>query len=361
MKRKHRYQDIKDDIDIDALEAAIGFTPLHSVQGNDVGQCLWPQNHTNGDTTGKFALHRDKRVYNCWVCGGGDLLSLAMETQNLDVDQATDWLTQFVYHDTRSDAEFTDYLLALLEDSDERVERMPYFNQRVLERFDGPTDYFESRGISQEIIDRYHLCYGEHIMKPAPRKHIGSEVVKTDDDYFGPTAIFPHLWNGRIVGWQHRWMEWDEGRTMVPRWLAKYTNTTDFPKASTLFNYDAALADSMTQHSPVVVVESVPTVLFLASYDIPAVSFFGSHPKDPQLRLLRRFAHGVILAPDNDATGDELLASTGYLERFIPVFHAEKVDLGPKADLGDYAQTDQPEFNLLIHLQEKVKRVEVTL
>ena len=332
---KIRYSEFKDRLDIDALEMELGFTPTHTHNGNDIGHCLWPENHAHGDSTGKFAIHRDKQVYNCFVCGGGSLLSLVMECKDLDVDQATQWLAAFTNVGARSDIEYRDYLYELLEDTQTRAESMPYFNPRVLDqgRFDGPLDYFYERGISHEVCEKYHLCYSNLAMKPAPYKN----GVKIDDDYYGPVAIFPHWWQGKLVGWQHRWMDWNEERSKTPRWLAKYTNTTDFPKHTTLYNHDAALK----ARTPVVVVESVPTVLFLESLGIPAVSYFGGTPQAAQLRLLRRLSQGVILAPDNDKVGDDLLRmATPVLERFIPVYHADKVTLGPKADLGDYAYSD---------------------
>lgn len=358
---KPRYSEFRERIDIDAVEDAIGFAPLHTDnKGNDVGHCLFPQNHSHGDTTGKFAIHREKLVWGCWVCGGGDLRDLVMELYDWDSETAVEWLYQFSQHDLRSDFEFTNYLLDMLKDSDERVEKLPYFNPRVLGKFNGPLDYFKSRGIAERVIYDYNLCYSENAMKPAPSKGVGKDRVKIDEDYFGPTAIFPHWWRGKLVGWQHRWMNWDAERLNVPRWLAKYTNTTDFPAKTTLFNYDRAMHVSHNEERPVVVVESVPTVLFLESNEIPAVSFFGSHPSEVQLRLLRRFQHGVILAPDNDPTGDELLEAANYLIRFIPVYEADKVP-GLKADLGDYAQADDPEMELLEHLAERVHRIGVSL
>jgi DNA primase len=344
---KHRYADFRDAIDVDAFEEAIGFTPSRREGENDIGFCLWPDNHKHGDTTGKFAIHRGKKLYNCYVCGGGSLLSLAMELYGFDVDEATVWLKQFANSSAQSDASFQAYLLELLEDLESRQETMPYFNPRVLERFNDDRSYFHERGISTEIMDKYHLCYSNRTMKSAPIKQKGDEKIKIDEDYYGPAAIFPHFWQGKLVGWQSRWMEYPD----TPKWLAKYTNTTDFPKSTTLFNYDEALKAAR----PVVVVESIPTVLFLASFDIPAISFFGSQPKEPQLRLMRRFHHGVILAPDNDDVGDKMVrVTTNYLEPFIPVWHAEKVEGEPGADLGDYAELEHPYHALHYHLDHKI-------
>ena len=345
---KGRYADYRDDINIDALEAAIGFDVLRQDGANDIGYCVFPQNHSNGDTTGKFAIHRDKKVYGCFVCGGGSLLSLAMELYDFTVDEATHWLKQFAVTDTRSDAEYREYLLALLEDTETRQATLPYFNPRVLDRFADPLWYFYDRGISHKVAAAYHLRYTDNTLKSAPMKQKDGETTKIDDDYYGPAAIFPHFWQGRLVGWQHRWMEFPEH---TPKWLAKYTNTTDFPKSTTLYNYDEAVKATR----PIVVVESVPTVLYLATHDIPAVSFFGSEPKPEQLRLMRRFKHGVILAPDNDEVGDKMVRkTTAYLEPFIPVWHAEKVTSAPGADLGDYAKRPRGYHALHHHLETRV-------
>lgn len=345
---KLRYSEFKDKIDVDRFEEWIGFTPISQQGENDIGHCVFPDNHSHGDTTGKFAIHRDKRVYNCWVCGGGSLLSLVMELYELDLDEATQQLYETTcVVDSRSDGEFRDYLLALLEDTEKRADALPYFNERVLERFSADRSYFESRGISELWAEHFNLRYSDLVMKPAPLK--GGE--KIDADYYGPAAIFPHYWKGRLVGWQHRWLDWDEEHTRTPRWLAKYTNTTDFPKDSTLFAYDDALTHVLAA-SPVVVLESVPSALFVISAGYPAVAYFGGGIKPAQLRLLRRFSQGVILAPDNDVTGDKFVSTTvNALERIIPVYIAEKVELGEKADLGDYAKTDEPYKNLHKHLQ----------
>ena len=352
---KVRYSQFKDAIDIDAFESAIGFSPTHQNGDWDQGYCLFPENHRSGDSTGKFGINRSQKYYHCWLCGSGSLLSLAMELYGWDSETATDWLYQFATGDTRDDGEFHEYILSIIEDTKDRIVTMPYFNDRALDRFDGPTDYFLERGIDSQTIEAYHLCYAEDCLKPAPMKQKGSEKVKIDDDYHGPAAIFPHYWQGRLVGWQHRWMEWDKDHSQTPIWLSKYTNTTDFPKSNTLFNYDNILKAK----DPIVVVESVPTALFLQSYGVPAVAYFGDSPKPEQLRLLRRFQQGVILAPDNDANGERLVReATEYLESYIPVWHCAKVVTKPGADLNDVSfevalamlEAARPSFDVLSYI-----------
>lgn len=351
---------------MDGFEKAIGFEPFATERGNDIGHCIFPENHKHGDMTGKFAIEREQRLWNCFgpLCGGGDLLSLAMLVTGLDVEAATEWLYQFTDQEIQTDVEFADELLAMLEDATERAKTMPYFNERVLDQFDGPTDYFQSRGISEDVIQAYGLRYSYTAMKMAPIKtgRTGTKI-KTDDDYVGPASIWPHIWQGRLVGWQYRWTDYDKEHTKTPKWLPKWTNTTDFPKATTLYNYDYCLK----AQRPVVVCESLGTVLFCRTHDIPAVAYFGSKPTPEQLRLLRRFQQGVILAPDNDTNmaGDKILGASEYLERFIPVFIADKVraeDVGlaegtDGLDLGDYYRHPFPRESLYHHLMDCIREV----
>ena len=321
-----KYGEFAHNIDIDAFEEAIGFEPMYRQGENDVGKCVFPNNHKHGDETGKFAIHRGKKLYNCFVCEGGTLLSLVMEMYGFELDEATRWLAQFTKSDARSDDDFIDEFLSSLEDEKKKTSAIPYFNDKVLDKFTDDTSWFITRGISQDVIDEYRLRFTSRAMRagPSPDK----------DDYYGPSAIFPHFWNGRLVGWQNRWMDWDRKHTKTPKWLAKYTNTRDFPKTTTIFNYSKALEFN----GPVIVCESIPTVLMLVSIGQPAVAYFGGNITPEQLKLLRRFKK-LILAPDNDEKGDSFLEKASpYLRRYTEVLHLPKVtSFGVGGDLGDFA------------------------
>ena len=60
--QKLRYADFWDSINVDAVEEALGWVPEYTHNDNDVGYCIFPENHSHGDTTGKFAIHREKRI-----------------------------------------------------------------------------------------------------------------------------------------------------------------------------------------------------------------------------------------------------------------------------------------------------------
>jgi hypothetical protein len=354
-KHKLEYKDFVDSIDLDAFEEAIEFDPIEHKNGEDIGYCpdLWGL-HKHGDSTGKFAINREKRVYHCFVCGGGTLLSLAMEFCDCEEETATEWIYQFAHGDVRTDTEFVEDFMKLLDVYKEKKgDRMPYFNEHVLSQFDSryhapdrehtSTPWYADRCISEEVQQEFRLSYGREHKKVAPIR--GGE--KIDVDYHGPCIVFPHFWEGRLVGWQHRWL--NHGKD-TPKWLPKYTNTSDFPKSHTLYNYDRAIKNLDNR---VIVVESVPTVLFLASMGLTAVATFGSGAVESQLCLLRRFQGGVIISPDNDAPGEKFAkAARDYLERYVDVTVLFPVELGEGADLGDYAQTRDPVGNLYDHIEE---------
>lgn len=332
-QHKPRYSEFWDRINVEAFEEAIGFSPEDDRNGNDVGYCLWPENHANGDTTGKFGIHREKRVYNCWACGGGSLLSLTMELYGYDVDEATDWLYQFCEDDTRSDREFVDEFMASFEDVKKRIETLPFFNERVLDQHSAilPQWWLEERGITHQTCDAYSLRYNEKMRRPVPAKG----KFSSEEDYHGPAILFPHYYQERLVGWQCRWLAEDR-----PEWVPKYTMTTDFPKDTTVYGYD--LARQGNDGYPVIVVESVPSALFVISCGYPSVATFGSSINEPQLRLLRKFSTGVILAPDNDNAGVKFVnTATEYLKRYIRVWHLPPPEGEAGADIGDVQDLDE--------------------
>lgn len=338
-----KYSQFVDRLDVEALCEAIGFDPEYEDgRGNLCGYCIWPENHTHGDTTGKFAIHPEKKAYNCYVCGGGSLLSLVMEFYNWDSETAEAWLYQFA-GDQRDDHEFVDdFLSAFAQDVEKRVETMPHFNGRVLDKYEPAYEWGESIGLNAHVIDQYCVLYAPEAVKRSPQKGKFAE----DSDYVGPAILWPHHWNKRLVGWQSRWLANDR-----PEWVKKWTNTVDFPKESTIYGYELVrnfqpdlkqrpLMREVPQVGKIYVVESAKTVLKLGQLGFLAVGTFGSNINDAQLRLLRKFRHGVVLCPDNDKAGGEwYINARDYLKRYVPLEGVAPVQ-GTKGDLADLSDVD---------------------
>lgn len=322
------YYKIVETLDVDEFEAAIGFEPIgYNDRGEDHGHCPDPWNlHKNGDRTGKFSINRDKKVFNCFVCGGGTLLSLTMAIRNCEEDQAIDWLKQFSSKIFQTDEGFLEEVNRLLSPKIKKAEEdvLPWFNGNVLLQWEEVNHpWFEERGISESV----RLIY---------RLGVNTKTIRklNDQEFISESIVLPHIHQEKLVGWQNRWI----GER--PKWVPKYTNTNDFPKKTTLYGLDMAIQCE----KPIVVVESVPTVLYLASLNIPAVATFGATVSKEQMRLLRKWQHGVVLAQDNDQAGckwrDDLVS---YLDRYIPVMEME---IAWEDDVGERRMVENSEITI---------------
>src|SRR3954465_4468304 len=164
---KIRYSEFAHRIDVEAWEAEIGFEEISTKRNGEeaLGYCLDPwQQHANGDSTGKLAINRDKRLFNCWVCGGGTLLSYTMAIKDMDEVGATDWLYQFTRVLDESENEFADDIDRILFEAKAERKALPYFNENVLKAFYGipvPVGFLFGRGITLDTIERYGVGFHE--------------------------------------------------------------------------------------------------------------------------------------------------------------------------------------------------------
>lgn len=315
-----RYLDFYKQIDVDAVFDELGWIPEEDDGVEMKGFCFdaWGL-HKHGDTTGKFAFNREKVVGNCFVCQGFTLQALVMAINNLDYQEATNWLFKFTKPSQKSSEEFYEQVSRLLNSSEPETKPMPFFNELVLDQWhpDDPLDYewFSERNISSAVVDHFKCGFN-----PQAKSHHSKKEV-----YQGRAIILPHFWNKKLVGWQHRWL--DER----PNWVPKYENTSSFPRDRTVWGYDFC---KVQDHQPIIV-ESVPTALMLISEGYPAIATFGASVSDAQIKLLRVFSQGILLARDNDEAGrvweDKIISG---LVRYVPILGVDPVK-GSGNDLGD--------------------------
>lgn len=335
------YSSFADRIDLEEVEAELGFESIREDNGNDIGYCILPYGlHSNGDTTGKLGIHREKMVYNCWVCGGGSLLDLVVNVKDLDIEQATDWLFQFTGAKQESSEAFLGRIHKTMN-PEQKTTTLPYYNERTLDKWatdDHP--WLAERGIPGEVAEIFRVGYNPKAKKYAPKQN----GVAIDEPFVGEAMVLPHFWKNKLMGWQHRWLTDDR-----PKWCQKYTNTPDLPRAETLFGFDIAVKVCAKTGQAPVIVESVPTAMFLTGLGYPSIATFGATIKDAQLRHLRAFQNGVILSPDNDKVSDESYwAAARKLRKYVPVQWLDPPDyFAPKQDLGDLSSSPDLARNLI--------------
>jgi DNA primase len=233
--------------------------------------------HPRGDRNPSFSVNAESRLVNCYVCGGGDMLWFI---QNMEPRQKSGDFVSYadvarIANEYAEEFDIDRVINGARESSKSALSgwRVPDrdisdFDVQVSEWSKHHTSYWRSRGLNKETVDMWRLGFDEQEQR----------------------AIVPHVFDGRVVGWT--------GRSTSDEVLPKWKHSYQFPKDTTLFNYDNA-----RRYPQVVVVEAPISALWLWQSRIPnVVATFGASVTMNQERLLRQFDE-VILWMDADKAG----------------------------------------------------------
>lgn len=313
-----RIEEVLDELGIEAT----------TIRGDEwFSHCPLPE-HGGVDSNPSFSINTDRLVWSCFTCGyGGTPIKLVMRVLDCDYDFAVEWLAKFSDFTPGTDAGFLEQVHRRLavEDTpwrtkDETV--LPWYPKSKVDEW------------CNNLMSSEHLfCDGE-LHLDGRNRFIGRDVCRhlklgydpehQRGSHVGPALIIPVFVDDQCVGWQERWLGDD-----VPSWVPKYTNTTDFPRESTVYNSAVLVLDR-----PTLVVESPMSVARLLTAGLPAVATYGAMVSPGQLKLLRKMRE-LWLSYDNDKAGHKAVKTiTDALEHHTalwvvpPPRHAEKADLG---------------------------------
>jgi hypothetical protein len=333
-------------LDLEAALVALEMDEVRRFRGEVWCHCPLPD-HPGRDATGtNFSLNEETFYWKCFTCDeGGGLPALVARLQGFedvtDGDEVADSAWQQAL---RWLAPFSD------EVGDDEQGRSGGRKRKRQNRQPKPTVPARPAlpSFAPGALSRYEACplgllAKWHIDDPEVVREYGLRYDPEHEraGYVGRAIIIPHVFEGRLVGYQERWLDDDR-----PDHVPKYTNSQEFPKTETLYNWDRA-REASERGERVVAVESVMTVVRLACLAIPAAGTFGASLTDRQLRLLGRLRAGVALSFDNDppylnesgvlVTGAGVKALrrvAGELRRSAPVWIVPRV-AGAKGDLAD--------------------------
>lgn len=280
-------------IDAEAVLEHYGADNVHQHGDEIIHSCLIDRvdpHHSHGDANPSASLNVDKKVYNCYGYGGGDILWFITKMERKEeLYQVVPVLGQFLNDSTVDTATFLEEMEKYLRD-DVSTDSLPTYNERILRRWAKYHPYLRSRGITKETAQEFQLGYDEDNAR----------------------ITIPHWVNGQLVGWQRRALSdprWpqtqveraQDGTELDGGRIPKYKNSSSFPKDSTLYRLDA-----VRQEKPlaVIVVESPMSVAKAHSCGITnVVATFGSKVNQPQIDLLKRFRQ-VVVWFDADPAGE---------------------------------------------------------
>lgn len=220
---------------------------------NWVFPCVYPAHR---DRNPSFSLHaKHPYVYQCWGCGEkGNIVKMIMVIKKVDPLEAIKYLERFGYTDV---ADFSDPVAEPAEDPELKVPLSAF------------KPFKEWRGITEETIKHWELCY---------------------DEYLGRVLFPVRDISSRLVGLV--------GRTTIGS-KVKYYFYDDFKKGRHVYGLHAC-----DPNKPIVVVEGnfdAVKMWHLGCKNVCAT--MGATITDKQMELIKNKAKTVYLALDNDFAG----------------------------------------------------------
>lgn len=325
----------------DHIRGKLDTEPMLEDLGIDIGfqlrehqwMCHCPNltgNHLNGDANPSFGFNDEKLAFNCFTCGGGNVLELVqMMRPDLDDEAALRYLESFSDLTPGTQDDLIMKLQHILNPPKEEPEKLPDYPVSSLFRYKKIHPYLYDRGLSKDIIVEMQVGF--------------------DEDHCG--IVMPHWFQDRLRGWQTRHLvENPKGvyhcevdscnfKNDKPISVPKYKNTPNFPKLNTLYGYDRLKRITQEQMeiirpTSVIVVESPMTALKLMSMGFTnVVATFGAF--SPAQGMLLLPYERIIFWPDNDAAGIEnTKRAIDTIARYTPLYIVPAVNK-PKGDAAD--------------------------
>lgn len=314
-----------------ALLSEFGVTSIRpGGDGELIHSCCLPTGgHKNGDLNASASLNYKKLTYNCLGCqSSGGLLWFIALCRGEDTDGARRWLDDQTGGgaDEQSLGSLLEFFDAVYGGAGKiRAAPIPRMSPAVLKPWEMIHPYLTDpiseggRGISEAAVIRHRVGFAPtYRLKikaadgdPAADEHGMKPVV-------GPRIVIPHFWKGDLVGWQTR--------RLVNDGTPKYQSSPDFPKDTTLYDYDP-------KRRSCVVVESPMSRLARADDVLNMSATFGAKVTDRQCSLISIHPH-VVLWMDNDEAGWKATHRLAeYLEPYSDVWVVDSPWTGDAGDM----------------------------
>lgn len=336
----------------DIVEVVSDFVSLKRRGANWVGLCPF-----HADRSPSFYVSKSKGLCKCFSCGeGGSAVNFIMKHEQLSYTEALRYLAR-KYNIEVEERPMTDDERRAETDRENMLAvndyAMRFFEKTLLETPEGRDiglSYFRHRGISDKMIEQFHLGFApeekDRFFRTAVERGYSEKYLidtglstRTDDgkvfDRFRGRVIYPVLSiSGKVVAFGGRTLRSDKN-------IAKYVNSPEsliYSKRHELYGlYQAKNAISKAQKC--IIVEGYMDVISMHQAGIcNVVASSGTALTVEQVRLINRFTNNVTLIYDADAAG--IKASMRGIELLLQAGLDIKVLLLPEGEDPDsYAQT----------------------
>ncbi len=294
----------------------------------------------HSERTPSFSVSENKQLYHCYGCKkGGDLLSFVMEIHGVSFREAIEELSERAKIALPKEWKGTDSsdpkIQAQREADREKLATVQKLNRFVahffhqnLQKFPHAMDYFQKRGVIQELIREFYLgvappawdLLASHLIskqapvalavdlglvRPSTRQ--SSQSGPGYFDLFRNRAMFPILdMKGKVAGFGGRSLPLPQGAADIGAQDPKYLNSTEsilFHKSKLIFGLYQA-QKYVREKDEVILVEGYFDVLALHAAGFKnVVATCGTALTIDHLHILRRFTDRIIIFFDGDSAG----------------------------------------------------------
>ncbi|MDD7417767.1 MAG: DNA primase [Spirochaetales bacterium] len=285
------------------------------------GNEYWAKCPFHTDKTPSFHIIPEKGMYKCFSCGrGGSVINFFMEMEKLSFPEAVLQLAkrsgiEVVYE---GNADFVKE-----ENVNRRDEYVGLYNRLAdtyryflteTEMGKFAQDYLDSRGISQEMAERFKIGYS-----PADGKWLKSFLKKKNytDDFLAQTGLFSKKYpdfaffrdrlmfpifdrRGDVVAFSARFLRGDPEKT------GKYVNTPEtahYKKGETLFGFNFAKNEIRLSKKVVICEGNFDVIAYHQAGIGNAVASCGTALTENHIKMLSSFVDTVYLSFDSDNAG----------------------------------------------------------
>ena len=298
------------------IEEVVGdFVTLKKRGANMLGVCPF-----HDEKTPSFTVSPAKGIYKCFGCGkGGNSVNFVMEHEQFSYPEALKFLAK-KYNIEVPEIELTPEQLEKANARESLYVVSNFANeffQKQLQTDEGlaiALSYFQERGITDEIIQKFQLGYNPEIwdaltkeaLKSGYKKEYleqsGLSIFKEDKsfDRFRGRVIFPiHSLSGRVLGFG--------GRTLkTEKKIAKYVNSPEsdiYHKSKILYGIYFAKS-AIVKEDCCYLVEGYTDVISMHQSGVEnVVASSGTALSVEQIKLISRYTKNIHVLFDGDAAG----------------------------------------------------------
>lgn len=301
----------------------------------------------HNEKTASFIISEEKQLFHCFGCGvAGNAINFIMNYENLDYIDAVEFLadkynidiSEFSNTNERKNTGTLSRYYDILKDAAIYF----YKNLRTNEE---SLAYLNKRGISYEYIKKFGIGYSNDAWRDLldllsskysikELEAVGLCIPNKDHtsyyDRFRNRIMFPIINpKGKVIGFGGRVMD-----DSLPKYLNS-PETEVFNKSKTLYGLNIA-KNNLSEHKQLIVAEGYMDVIALHLYGFGnAVATLGTALTADHARLMKRYAHEVVICYDSDFAGQKAaLRSLDILHGIID--KVKVVVLGENLDPDDY-------------------------